>query len=212
MSRHTSQISMSARISARESGTNFDYPVFPKKLPELRVGPVFDESGFTLTERLALRQAWRLIKPFERRYGQEIYFPYLMEHYQTFEHFRYNGKLDIHKLHSHLRSFMRFSQALIEQDDPTMMQVMLTENNNIHTRCRVSAEDIQTLIKAMIKYILEVLRDISSASLESGFQKLLDKFDAYNDTNTNKRTTFLDSKGMSMSSRSVAINANANTN
>lgn len=68
----------SSRITFRDSDADrFDTesdPIFPKKLPELKVGPVYDENGFTLNERLAMRQAWKLIKPLERRYGSEIYF------------------------------------------------------------------------------------------------------------------------------------------
>jgi len=74
MSKHFSKISISSAHSNAKSSKVEVESIFPKKLPELKVGPVYDESGFTLNERLALRQAWRVIKPFERRYGKEIYF------------------------------------------------------------------------------------------------------------------------------------------
>lgn len=51
--------------------------IFPKELPELVVGPIKDDTDFTLNERLAMRQAWRVIRPFERRYGQDFYFTYI---------------------------------------------------------------------------------------------------------------------------------------
>jgi len=75
MSKHASKISIFSTHSDTKLSQVEVEPIFPKKLPELKVGPVYDESGFTLNERLALRQAWRVIKPFERRYGKEIYFP-----------------------------------------------------------------------------------------------------------------------------------------
>ncbi|XP_034486516.1 uncharacterized protein LOC117790995 isoform X2 [Drosophila innubila] len=74
MSRYTSKISLTSRRSTADRYDTEFISIFPKKLPELIVGPVYDESGFALNERLALRQAWGVIKPFERRFGKEIHF------------------------------------------------------------------------------------------------------------------------------------------
>jgi len=38
---------------------------------------------------------------------------------------------------------------------------------------------LQMLVKALISYVLDKLKDVCSASLESGFQRLLDKFHAF---------------------------------
>lgn len=38
---------------------------------------------------------------------------------------------------------------------------------------------MQGLLKALISYILDKLEDVSSASLESGFQRLLEKFQGF---------------------------------
>lgn len=48
--------------------------IYRKPLPKIRYGPVMDDSGFTLSERLALKQAWNLIRPFTRRYGQDVFY------------------------------------------------------------------------------------------------------------------------------------------
>jgi len=47
---------------------------YPKRIPKIKFGPIKDEMGFTLSERLALRQAWNLVRPFERRYGQDVFY------------------------------------------------------------------------------------------------------------------------------------------
>ncbi|XP_051863864.1 uncharacterized protein LOC127566162 [Drosophila albomicans] len=153
--------------------------IFPKKLPELHVGPVYDDNGFTLSERLALRQAWKVIKPFERRYGKEIYFTFLMENYKVFENFRWKGKLDLQRLHGHSLNFMRFLCAVIDQNDPVVFQAMLNDMYNMHNRCHVNFEYMEILVKALISYVLDKLHDVRSASLQSGFQKLLDKFHTF---------------------------------
>lgn len=72
-----SRVSIKDAVPRLSNESETEVPVlhiFPKELPELVVGPVIDESDFTLNERLAMRQAWREIKPFERRYGQDFYF------------------------------------------------------------------------------------------------------------------------------------------
>jgi len=48
--------------------------IYPKRIPKIKVGAIKDDLGFTLSERLALRQAWNLIRPFERRYGQDVFY------------------------------------------------------------------------------------------------------------------------------------------
>ncbi|KAH8407939.1 hypothetical protein KR222_004180, partial [Zaprionus bogoriensis] len=172
--------------------------IFPKALPQLNVGPVYDDSGFTLNERLAMRQAWRVIKPFERRYGKDFYFTFLMEHYKTFDNFRnYGGKLDLHRLHGHSLAFMRFISNVIDQNDPVMFHVMLSENYNMHNRCHVQPEHMQLLMEALISYVLDKLKDVSSASLESGFQRLLGKFQAFYEPQANRGISFISRPSLS---------------
>ncbi|KAM8704906.1 hypothetical protein ACLKA7_009376 [Drosophila subpalustris] len=159
------------------------------QLPELRVGPVYDECGFTLNERLAMRQAWKLIKPFERRYGREIYFDFLVEHHHAFESFRFDEQIDLHRLHRHSMSFMRFIGSIIEQRDPTLFQVALTDNFNWHRCGRVNFEYMRIIVKALNTYVLDKLKNVCSASLERGFERLLGKFQL-DDADKNKSITF----------------------
>ncbi|EDV92741.1 uncharacterized protein LOC6564118 [Drosophila grimshawi] len=181
MAENTSKTSLNSKLSSEdESGIDVS-TIFPIKLPKLIVGPVYDESGFPLNERLALRQAWKLIKPFERRYGKEIYFTFLMENYTTFDHFRIEGKLDLHRLHGHSLAFMRFISAVIDQNDPVLFQAMLSDNHMTHERCRVLPMHMKMLIEALIAYVLEKLSDVKSAALERGFQRLLEKFQVHFD-------------------------------
>lgn len=63
---------------------------------------------------------------------------FLMEHYQSFENFRRMGQLDLHSLHSHSLSFMRFISAVIEQKDPIVFHAMLSDNYSMHCRARVN--------------------------------------------------------------------------
>ncbi|KAL7727866.1 hypothetical protein ACLKA6_019434 [Drosophila palustris] len=181
-----SQISLTSAHSNAEVINVEVETIFPKQLPEFKVGPIYDESGFTLNERLALRQAWRVIKPFERRYGKEIYFDFLMENYKAFENFRKVGKLDLHKLHSHSLSFMRFISSVIEQNDPVVFHAMLSDNYLLHCRAHVNPNYMNIIIKALIDYVLDKLKDVCSASLESGFQRLVNKFHAFYDEERNK--------------------------
>ncbi|XP_030553893.1 uncharacterized protein LOC115757693 isoform X1 [Drosophila novamexicana] len=186
MSKIHAKLSVTSKLSSiHESSSSIDVAsIFPKPLPVLKVGPVYDESGFTLNERLALRQAWKLIKPFERRYGKDIYFTFIMKYYKTFENFRYNGKLDMHRLHGHSLAFMRYISAVIDQNDPVLFQAMLSDNHIVHTRCHVSQEHMRMLMNALIDYVLDKLQDVSSAALKSGFQRLLEKFQVYFDQQT----------------------------
>lgn len=53
-----------------------DLPVYPKPLPERDVSFKIDENGFTCVEKAALRNAWRLIEPFQRRFGKDNFYKY----------------------------------------------------------------------------------------------------------------------------------------
>lgn len=118
-----------------------------------------------------------------------------MENYKVFKNFRIDGKLDMHRLHGHSLAFMRYLNVVIEQNDPVFFQNMLFDNHNIHSRYRVSLKHmkvrktiefvfkfriilsrLQMLLEDLIEYVLEKLKDVSSASLRSGFNRLLEKF------------------------------------
>ncbi|KAH8276790.1 hypothetical protein KR026_000751 [Drosophila bipectinata] len=174
-------LSSSSRSINKVRYGNLANAIYPKRIPKIKYGPVMDELGFTLSERLALGQAWNIIRPFSRRYGQDVFFNYLGEAYLDILKFQHNGKINLHALHNHARGFLLFIGSLIEEQDPVMFQLMLNDNNMTHSRCKVGSVFMVELAKAMTDYILKVFEKVSSASLESGFRKIVEKFQGYQD-------------------------------
>ncbi|XP_052836311.1 uncharacterized protein LOC128252558 isoform X3 [Drosophila gunungcola] len=113
--------------------------IYPKRIPKIKFGPVKDDLGFTLSERVALRQAWNLIRPFERRYGQEVFYSYLHDVYWGIHKFRNGVDLNLKALHTHAVKFIHFFGLLIEVEDPVVFQQMITDNNLTHSRCKVGS-------------------------------------------------------------------------
>lgn len=68
---------------------------------------------------------------------------YIMENYRTFENFRFNGKLDLRRLHGHSLNFMRFISSVIDQTDPVLFNTLLSDNHALHTRCNVSCQHME---------------------------------------------------------------------
>ncbi|XP_017066608.2 uncharacterized protein LOC108104803 [Drosophila eugracilis] len=149
--------------------------IYPKRLPQMKAGPITDEMGFTLSERLALRQAWNLIRPFERRYGGDIFYGFLNDVYWGINKFKDNGKLNMKALHTHALRFFHFIGLLIEEKDPVVFQLMINENNLTHSRCKVGSDYIVNLADALVDYVLQVFHEISSPTLERGFRKIVEK-------------------------------------
>ncbi|XP_016990726.1 uncharacterized protein LOC108052762 [Drosophila rhopaloa] len=158
--------------------------IYPKRIPRLKVGPVKDDLGFTLSERLALRQAWNLIKPFERRYGQDVFYSFLNEYYWGIHKFKVGGDLNLRALHMHAVMFIHFFGLLIDEENPVMFQLMITENNLTHSRCKVGSAYIGDLAQALVDFVLKVFHKVSSPSLERGLRKIVDKFQGYQDHQT----------------------------
>ncbi|KAH8288699.1 hypothetical protein KR054_008147 [Drosophila jambulina] len=158
--------------------------IYPKPLPEIRLGPVMDDMGFTLSERLALRRAWNIIRPFSRRFGQDVFYTFLNKEYWGLRKFGTATELDLKALHSHALKFVRFMGLLIEEQDPIMFQLMISDNNVTHSRCKVGSIFIGELAKALVDYLLSALQMVSSPTLERGFGKLVEKFQAYQDNHT----------------------------
>ncbi|KAH8344114.1 hypothetical protein KR084_004603 [Drosophila pseudotakahashii] len=155
--------------------------IYPKRLPKIKVGAIKDDLGFTLNERLALRQVWNLVRPFERRYGQDVFYGFLNDEYWGINKFRDKGELNLKALHSHALQFVHFFGLLIEQDDPVMFQLMINDNQLTHTRCNVGSAYIGNLAQALVDYVLKVFQKVSSPSLERGFMKMVEKFQSYQD-------------------------------
>ncbi|XP_052836310.1 uncharacterized protein LOC128252558 isoform X2 [Drosophila gunungcola] len=142
--------------------------IYPKRIPKIKFGPVKDDLGFTLSERVALRQAWNLIRPFERRYGQEVFY-------------RNGVDLNLKALHTHAVKFIHFFGLLIEVEDPVVFQQMITDNNLTHSRCKVGSAYIGDLAQALVNLVLKVSHKVRCPSLESGFRKIVEKFHGYQD-------------------------------
>lgn len=71
---------------------------------------------------------------------------YMMKNYPTFENFRFDGKLDLHRLHGHSLNFMHFISSVIDQTDAAMFNAMLTENQNLHSRCNIDSKHMEVTL------------------------------------------------------------------
>ncbi|EDV47961.1 uncharacterized protein LOC6552711 [Drosophila erecta] len=161
--------------------TSLSSLIYPKRIPNIKFGPIKDEMGFTLSERLALRQAWNLIRPFKRRYGQDVFYSFLNDYYWGITKFVNGAELNLKALHSHALRFINFFGLLIEEKDPVVFQLMINENNHTHSRCKVGSVSIGHLAQALVDYVLKVFHKVSSPSLEQGLDKLVEKFQNYQD-------------------------------
>ncbi|KAH8361709.1 hypothetical protein KR200_009120 [Drosophila serrata] len=173
---------------AINSPSNISSLIYPKPLPEMRIGPVMCVMGFSLSERLALRQAWNIIRPFSRRYGQDVFYKFLIKEFWGIKKFENDKELNLMALHSHALKFVRFIGVLIEEQDPIMFQLMISGNNMTHSRCKVGSLYIGELAKVLVDYLLNTLQMVSSPTLERGFGKLVEKFQVYQDNHTTTRT------------------------
>ncbi|EDW24241.1 GL24032 [Drosophila persimilis] len=181
---------------------NIAKQIYPKQLLTIKAGPIKDELGFTLCEKVALRQAWNLIRPRERRFGQDVFYTFLNEWYWSISKFKQGEDINIALLHGHALTFIRFVGALINESDPIMFQVMLNDNNQTHSRCRVGGDYIAMLGQALTDYILKVLDKVRSPSLEQGLQRIVEKFKSYQDIQTDRsRTSYR--RGLSKSNFSL---------
>ncbi|KAH8295000.1 hypothetical protein KR018_005218, partial [Drosophila ironensis] len=161
---------------------NLANSIYPKRLPSIKFGPINDEMGFTLSERLALRQAWNIISPFSRRYGQDVFYNYLNEYFWGIRKFIHKNELNLKALHNHAHGFVLFIGRLIEEPDHVMFNVILNDIKVTHNRCKVGSIYMSGLAQALVDYILEVLEVVSSPTLESGFRKIVEMFEAFQDT------------------------------
>ncbi|KAH8251607.1 hypothetical protein KR038_002874, partial [Drosophila bunnanda] len=175
---------MKSSNGSRNSPLNVAGLIYPKPLPEIKLGPVINDLGFTLSETLALRQAWNIIRPFSRRYGEDVFYKFLNKEFWAIKKFGNGKELDLKTLHRHALKFVRFIGVLIEEQDPIMFQLMISDNNATHSRCKVPSMYIAKLAKALVDYLLNVLQMVSSPTLEQGFGKLVEKFQAYQDDHT----------------------------
>lgn len=87
---------------------------------------------------------------------------YMMTNYPTFENFRFDGKLDLHRLHGHSLNFMHFISSVIDQTDAAMFNAMLTENQNLHSRCNIDSKHMEV---TLVFWFLSIFKTILLATL-----------------------------------------------
>jgi len=75
---HISRISQNNQSdgSDEDKFRRANFPVYPKPLPDRDLSYKADENEFTMVEKASLRNAWRLIEPFQRRFGKENFYRY----------------------------------------------------------------------------------------------------------------------------------------
>ncbi|EDW72867.2 uncharacterized protein Dwil_GK17234 [Drosophila willistoni] len=131
----------------------YSAPIFPKVLPVVIPGGQYDELGFSLTEKVALRQAFDLIKPFRRKMGKDIFYTYLVQHEDVIDIFRKNGDLDekinLTALHKHAQTMMRTIHFVVNKglDDMPSFHMMAHDIVNIHVDHWVPKAHVQVCQK-----------------------------------------------------------------
>ncbi|XP_034663013.1 uncharacterized protein LOC117897996 [Drosophila subobscura] len=151
-------------------------PVYPKPLAERDIGPRFDENGFTAVEKAALRNAWRFIEPFQRRYGQATFYAFLTEHENLINSFRINTKIHLGKLHGHATAMMKLLSKLVHTlDESLQFRSSLDENLPFHLKSGIDIDYMKLLAVALKDYLLACpeIKNHNSCTLTTALEKLV---------------------------------------
>ncbi|XP_017145001.1 uncharacterized protein LOC108157451 [Drosophila miranda] len=151
-------------------------PVYPKPLPEQDISEKLDDNGFSILEKAALRNAWRFIEPFQRRYGQNTFYDFLTEHELLINTFRQQGKINLSKLHGHATAMMRLLSKLVQTLDMNLQfRSSLDENLPFHLKTGIDLDDMKMLANALKDYLLSspVIEKHNSCTLTTAFEKLV---------------------------------------
>ncbi|EDW55120.1 uncharacterized protein LOC6614130 isoform X2 [Drosophila sechellia] len=141
-----------------------NFPVYPKPLPDRDLSYKVDENEFTMVEKAALRNAWRLIEPFQRRFGKDNFY-------------RKDGKINLSKLHGHAMAMMKLMSRLVQTLDCNLtFRLALDENLPTHLKNGIDPEYMRMLATALKRYILEssVIENHNSCSLSNGLSRLVE--------------------------------------
>ncbi|KAH8326259.1 hypothetical protein KR067_004328, partial [Drosophila pandora] len=158
-----------------------DLPVYPKPLPERDISFKIDENGFTCVEKAALRNAWRLIEPFQRRFGKDNFYNFLTTHQDLIHNFRVDPRssdspINLSKLHGHALAMMKLLARLVQTLDINLQfRLALDENLPAHLRRGIDPSYMKMLATALKRYILEssVIQNHNSSTLTSALTQLV---------------------------------------
>ncbi|KAH8295001.1 hypothetical protein KR018_005221, partial [Drosophila ironensis] len=154
-----------------------DMPVYPKPLPERDISYKIDENGFSLSEKAALRNAWRLIEPFQRRFGKENFYNFLTQHQDLIDFFRREHKINMSKLHGHALAMMKLISRLIHTLDVNVQfRLALDENLPSHLKNGIDISYMKMLAVCLKRYILgsSVIEHQNSPTLTNALTLLMD--------------------------------------
>ncbi|XP_068141643.1 uncharacterized protein [Drosophila tropicalis] len=165
-----------------ESGSNaaleevHSLPIYPKPLASRDVSHKVDENGFSLTEKAALRNAWRYIEPFVRRYGKDNFYSFLTTNEHLINAFRYKSTIQLGQLHSHALSMMKLLTRLIQNIDNNIeFRLALEENLPRHMKAGVEKLYMRMLANAIKEYLLDCpqLCNHNSPTLTKAMERLV---------------------------------------
>ncbi|XP_039231910.1 uncharacterized protein LOC6537629 isoform X2 [Drosophila yakuba] len=167
-----SKLSQVSRISQTNQSAGSDddqlrhanLPVYPKPLPDRDVSYRPDENEFTMVEKASLRNAWRLIEPFQRRFGKDNFY-------------RKDGKINLSKLHGHSMAMMKLMSRLVQTLDCNLaFRLALDENLPTHLKNGIDPDYMRMLATALKRYILasSVIENHNSCSLTNALTHLVE--------------------------------------
>ncbi|XP_017130651.1 uncharacterized protein LOC108148245 [Drosophila elegans] len=171
----TSQV-VPSEGSGEDQPRHVDLPVYPKPLPERDISYRFDENQFTTVEKAALRNAWRLIEPFQRRFGKDNFYSFLTQHEDLINFFRRDGKINLSKLHGHSLAMMKLMSKLVQTLDTNLaFRLALDENLPAHLKNGIEPEYMKMLANALKSYILQssVIENHNSSTLTNALTRLV---------------------------------------
>nr|NP_001262322.1 globin 2, isoform D [Drosophila melanogaster]AGB95705.1 globin 2, isoform D [Drosophila melanogaster] len=163
---HISRISQNNQSdgSDEDKFRRANFPVYPKPLPDRDLSYKADENEFTMVEKASLRNAWRLIEPFQRRFGKENFY-------------RKDGKINLSKLHGHAMAMMKLMSKLVQTLDCNLaFRLALDENLPTHLKNGIDPDYMRMLATALKSYILasSVIENHNSCSLSNGLARLVE--------------------------------------
>eukprot|EP00099_Drosophila_melanogaster_P022239 NP_649669.3 globin 2, isoform B [Drosophila melanogaster] len=176
---HISRISQNNQSdgSDEDKFRRANFPVYPKPLPDRDLSYKADENEFTMVEKASLRNAWRLIEPFQRRFGKENFYSFLTRNEDLINFFRKDGKINLSKLHGHAMAMMKLMSKLVQTLDCNLaFRLALDENLPTHLKNGIDPDYMRMLATALKSYILasSVIENHNSCSLSNGLARLVE--------------------------------------
>ncbi|KAH8251606.1 hypothetical protein KR038_002873 [Drosophila bunnanda] len=188
-----SQPSLKRESEESSEKRNVGLPVYPKPLPERDISIKVDENQFTMAEKAALRNAWRFIEPFQRRFGRETFYSFLTTHQDLINFFRRNSKINMSKLHGHAMAMMKLMGKLIHTLDNNMQfRMALDESLPSHMKNGIDSDYMKMLASALKTYILEssVIQNHNSCTLTTAFTRLTQIIEEYAQVDEARKRAF----------------------